>query len=89
MRLQIGVNDLLGHVKPLVHGQLRLELGQHILLDRDSLVGLMIADHGANVVVAHVDFIGKLEVDRGDAEVGRLLCALVDLVALGILHLKR
>ena len=36
------------------------------------------------MVIAHVHFVGKLEVERGDAEVRRALRALEDLVPFGI-----
>ncbi len=86
--LQVGVDRLFGQVELLVGDQFALELGQDVGLDRDSLVGLLVAELGADMVVAVVDLVGQLEIDRGDA-IGRgAQLLLEDLVALGVLDLE-
>ncbi len=62
--LQVGVYRLLWQVVALVRLQLALELGQDVRLDGDGLVGLVIAENGSDVIVAGVDLVGELEIDR-------------------------
>ena len=96
--LQISVHRLARQVETLVCRQFGLELAKHILLDGHGLVGLLrlsgrvafaAAEDGPDVVIAHVHFIGKLEVERGDAEVRRPLRALEYLVPLGVFDFER
>ena len=62
--LQIDLDLFLGQVECLIGFDLDLELGQHVALHLHRLLGPHVADDGAQVVIAHVDFVGQLEIDR-------------------------
>ena len=72
----------------LVGRHVGLEFGQDVRLDRDGLVGRVVAEDGPDVVVAGVDLVGELEVSGGDAEIRRFQGLLEDLVALAVLDFK-
>src|SRR4029077_4627790 len=64
------------------------EFGKNVSFDSHRLGRLLIAQKGPDMVVAHVDFIGELKINRSDSEVRGFLRALEYFVAFGVLDFK-